>query len=98
MQSFDVDEVTEHHNNCQHLVRNCKALSVKEVAEKYNLSTSTIRRKYKAGQFPVMYKLFGRVMAFECWTNVFVREQQRKKASNKTSSSSENLPQVISYE
>ena len=68
----------DHHKNCEFLVRECKALSIKEVVELYDISKSTVRRKYDEGIFP-MFKVAGTVRGFRCWINVAIRNPQEIK-------------------
>jgi DeoR/GlpR family transcriptional regulator of sugar metabolism len=63
---------SEHHNNCGAIVRDCKALSVSEVAELYSISESTIRRHIDLNKFP-MFKVMNRVRGFKCWVTVAIR-------------------------
>ena len=66
---------SEHHKNCGALVRDCKALSVSEVAELYAISQLTVRRKIKAGSFP-MFKIMNRIRGFKCWITVAIRNPE----------------------
>jgi len=66
---------SEHHKNCGALVRDCKALSVSEVAELYAISQLTVRRKIKAGSFP-MFKIMNRIRGFKCWISVGIRNPE----------------------
>ena len=68
----------DHHKNCEFLVRECKALSIREVVELFDISKSTVRRKYDEGIFP-MFKVAGTVRGFRCWINVAIRNPQEIK-------------------
>ena len=65
----------DHHKNCEFLVRECKALSIREVVELFDISKSTVRRKYDEVIFP-MFKVAGTVRGFRCWINVAIRNPQ----------------------
>ena len=46
----------ECHPNCKHIVRECKAMSIKDVAKHYGIAEITVRKKYLNGTFP-MFKI-----------------------------------------
>jgi len=75
-----VSEITSHHSNCEHIVRDCSCLTLKQVSDKWNVPESTLREKWLNGNLPSFFKLFGRVKTFECWFKVWLKEHQLGKA------------------
>jgi hypothetical protein len=68
-------EFLEHHPSCEYITRDCKALTVKEFAELYQIAEITVRKKYLNGKLP-MYKVAGRVRGFKCWLGVSIRNPE----------------------
>ena len=48
------------------------------MVELFDISKSTVRRKYDEGIFP-MFKVAGTVRGFRCWINVAIRNPQEIK-------------------
>jgi len=65
----------ECHSNCKHIVRECKAMSIKDVAKHYGIAEITVRKKYLNGTFP-MFKILNRVRGFSCWISVAIRNPE----------------------
>ena len=72
-------DITDHHANCEHIVRNCSCLTLKQVSDKWGVAESTLREKKAQGKLPTFFKLFGRIKTFECRFKVWLTEQQVKK-------------------
>ncbi len=65
----------ECHSNCKHIVRECKAMSIKDVAKHYGIAEITVRKKYLNGTFP-MFKILNRVRGFSCWISIAIRNPE----------------------
>lgn len=72
-------DITNHHQNCKYLVRDCACLTLKQVSDKWGVAESTLREKKAQGLTPTFFKLFGRIKTFECWFSVWIKEQQIEK-------------------
>jgi hypothetical protein len=72
-------DITNHHQNCKYLVRDCACLTLKQVSDKWGVAESTLREKKAQGLTPTFFKLFGRIKTFECWFSVWLKEQQIEK-------------------
>jgi hypothetical protein len=62
----------EHHKNCKHLVRDCRAVSIKELANEFSLGISTVRRHYDNGTLP-LFKIANTIRGYRCWVGAVLR-------------------------
>ena len=68
----------DHHTNCKHLVRDCRAVSIKEIAREFSLSKSTVRRHYDNGTLP-LFKIANTVRGYRCWIGAILRNPNLMK-------------------
>ena len=68
----------DHHTNCEHLVRDCRAVSIKEIAREFSLSKSTVRRHYDNGTLP-LFKIANTVRGYRCWVGAVLRNPNLMK-------------------
>jgi hypothetical protein len=87
----------EHHTNCKHLVRECRAVSIKEIAREFSLSKSTVRRHYDNGTLP-LFKIANTVRGYRCWIGAVLRNPALMKNPAITLDSSTELKLKVSNE
>jgi len=74
-----MSDVVTHHKSCEHLIRSCACLTLKQVSDKWGVPESTLREKWAKNELPSFFKIFGRVKTFECWFNIWLKEHQLGK-------------------
>ena len=65
----------ECHQNCEYITRNCKAMTINDVANTFGIHRNTVRRKYDEGSIP-MFKGAGTIRGFKCWITVSIRNPE----------------------
>jgi hypothetical protein len=65
----------ECHQNCEYITRNCKAMTINDVASTFGIHRNTVRRKYDEGSIP-MFKVAGTIRGFKCWITVSIRNPE----------------------
>ena len=62
----------DHHKNCKWLVNDCRAISIKELANEFTISKSTVRRHYDNGTLP-LFKIANTIRGYKCWVGAVLR-------------------------
>ena len=65
----------ECHQNCEYITRNCKPMTINDVASTFGIHRNTVRRKYDEGSIP-MFKVAGTIRGFKCWITVSIRNPE----------------------